>query len=151
MYHGSRAGRFNRMLGERLRAARRACGLSLVDVEGLSEGEFKASVLGAYERGERSVSVLRLTGLAAMYGVNPGSLIPAEADVAHEEAVVVDLDALEGLGPVGTELMDDFLDAIQRMRRQTGKAGLAIRRSDLKLLTVLMGSESLVPSDAEEV
>ena len=41
-------------VGERLRAIRRQKGLSLHDVEARSDQEFKASVLGAYERGERA-------------------------------------------------------------------------------------------------
>ena len=42
-------------VGERLRAIRRQKGLSLHDVEARSTLEFKASVLGAYERGERAI------------------------------------------------------------------------------------------------
>jgi hypothetical protein len=38
-------------VGERLRATRRQKRLSLQDVEAASRQEFKASVLGAYERG----------------------------------------------------------------------------------------------------
>lgn len=150
MLQGSRVDTFNRALGERLRAARRACGLSLVDVEGLSEGEFKASVLGAYERGERSLSVLRLTGLARMYGVDPGSLIPLEEVSTGEEPVVVDLKAIEDMGAAESALLDDFLEAIQRMRQRAGEPGLAVRRSDLNLLSVLLGAASRVPSDIEE-
>ena len=51
-------------VGERLRAIRRQKGLSLHDVEARSSLEFKASVLGAYERGERAISVPRLLRLA---------------------------------------------------------------------------------------
>ena len=39
---------FNYALGQRLRAARRHHGWSLGDVETQTEGEFKASVVGAY-------------------------------------------------------------------------------------------------------
>ena len=43
---------YNEMVGERLRSIRRQRGLSLQDVQKLSDQEFKASVVGAYERGE---------------------------------------------------------------------------------------------------
>ena len=46
-------------VGDRLRNIRLQKGLSLHDVEQRSGKEFKASVLGAYERGERSISVPR--------------------------------------------------------------------------------------------
>ncbi|MGZ4140622.1 MAG: helix-turn-helix domain-containing protein, partial [Actinomycetota bacterium] len=56
-------------VGERLRSIRLQKGLSLHDVEEASTKEFKASVLGAYERGERSISVPRLQRLAQFYSV----------------------------------------------------------------------------------
>ena len=43
-------------LGARLRSLRRQQHLSLQDVEAASDHEFKVSVLGAYERGERAIS-----------------------------------------------------------------------------------------------
>ena len=68
--------RFARLLGERLRRVRQQQGLSLHEVESRSAGELKASVLGAYERGERAVSITRLHRLAAFYRVPVGQLLP---------------------------------------------------------------------------
>ena len=42
----------------------------------MSEQEFKASVLGAYERGERAISVPRLQRLAKLYDVPVDNLLP---------------------------------------------------------------------------
>src|SRR6202158_2873466 len=67
-------------VGERLRAIRRQKGLSLHDVEARSSLEFKASVLGAYERGERAISVPRLLRLAEIYEVPADQLLPREVD-----------------------------------------------------------------------
>ena len=67
---------YGRRVGERLRAIRRQKGLSLQDVEANSEQEFKASVLGAYERGERAISVPRLERLARYYSVPVDQLLP---------------------------------------------------------------------------
>ena len=58
---------YSRKVGERLRAIRRQKRLSLQEVEANSTQEFKASVLGAYERGERAISVPRLRKLAMFY------------------------------------------------------------------------------------
>src|SRR3979411_2195568 len=69
-----------RYVGERLRAIRRQKGLSLHDVEARSSLEFKASVLGAYERGERAISVPRLLRLAEIYEVPADQLLPRELD-----------------------------------------------------------------------
>ena len=63
-------------VGDRLRAIRRQKGLSLHDVEARSGMEFKASVLGAYERGERAISVPRLLRLAEIYQVPGDQLLP---------------------------------------------------------------------------
>ena len=56
-------------VGERLRLVRRQKRMSLQEVEAESSYEFKASVLGAYERGERAISVPRLSRLAHFYEV----------------------------------------------------------------------------------
>src|SRR5438309_7387186 len=72
------AGGYARRVGERLRAIRKQKGLSLQEVEGASSQEFKASVLGAYERGERSISVPRLQRLARFYNVPVDQLLPRE-------------------------------------------------------------------------
>ena len=63
-------------IGERLRDVRRQRRLSLEDVQAASGGEFKVSVLGAYERGQRGIRVDRLMRLAEIYGVNPAELLP---------------------------------------------------------------------------
>jgi transcriptional regulator with XRE-family HTH domain len=65
-------------VGERLRAVRKQKRLSLQAVEAESNQEFKASVLGAYERGERSISVPRLQRLARFYTVPVDQLLPRE-------------------------------------------------------------------------
>ena len=62
---------YNEMVGSRLRSIRRQRGLSLQDVQKLSDQEFKAAVLGAYERGERSLSLPRLQRLAQFFSVPP--------------------------------------------------------------------------------
>jgi transcriptional regulator with XRE-family HTH domain len=65
--------------GARLRSVRRQQHLSLHDVEVASNLEFKGSVLGAYERGERAISVPRLQHLAALYRVPVAELISRRA------------------------------------------------------------------------
>src|SRR5438105_14871989 len=48
---------YAREVGAQLRTVRKRGGLSLHDVAAASGREFKASTLGAYERGERTISV----------------------------------------------------------------------------------------------
>ncbi|MGI9623270.1 MAG: helix-turn-helix domain-containing protein, partial [Acidimicrobiales bacterium] len=69
---------YSRRVGQRLRAIRRQKRLSLQEVETSSNEEFKASVLGAYERGERAISVPRLQRLARFYNVPVDQLLPED-------------------------------------------------------------------------
>lgn len=128
--------RFNAALGARLRAARRRKGLSLHEVEAYTEREFKASVLGAYERGDRTISVPRLVRLAGIYEVAVQNLIPPHMAIEEPDATI-DLDEIAG----AEDLVDRFLSAIQLMRRVPGDE-LAIRRSDVAILSSLVGTVS---------
>ena len=124
---------FNVSLGQRLRAARRQRGWSLGEVETKTDGEFKASVVGAYERGERAISVQRFVGLAESYGVPATELLPP---VEEGEGVVIDLDALAMEGSDG--LVDRYLAAIQLLRKEPGD--LEVRDSDRAILNWLARS-----------
>lgn len=132
---------FDRDLGERLRAARKRRGWSLHDVERHSGGEFKSSVLGAYERGERAISVQRLHRLATIYGVSVPALIPTAAELDGEsDEVHIDLEAIGAADPAVSAAIDRFLSAIQ-LRRRSGDTSLAVRQSDLELLASLVRSD----------
>lgn len=84
------------VVGSRLRSVRKQKKLSLQAVEAMSELEFKASVLGAYERGERSISVPRLQRLASLYDVPIDQLLPK--DPYNISSVSNDLNDLDVLG-----------------------------------------------------
>jgi transcriptional regulator with XRE-family HTH domain len=122
---------FNYALGQRLRAARRHRGWSLGDVESQTDGEFKASVVGAYERGERAISVQRFVNLAEIYGTPASELLPA----GSESTIVIDLDALSG---EDGDLVDRYLAAIQMMRKQPGVD--EVRDSDRAVISSLLHS-----------
>src|SRR5438309_6167707 len=81
------AGGYARRVGERLRAIRKQKGLSLQEVEAASSQEFKASVLGAYERGERAISVPRLQRLARFYSVPVDQLLPRDDDDSGDSVI----------------------------------------------------------------
>ena len=52
-----------------LRKIRKSKGLTLAQVEALSNGVHRGMVVGSYERGSRSISVDRLIALAELYDV----------------------------------------------------------------------------------
>src|SRR5688500_9915039 len=119
-------------VGSRLRAIRKQKRLSLQDVEASSEQEFKASVLGAYERGERAISVPRLQRLARFYSVPVDQLLPREDEVGpdsvidldsgtvtrgpDESKVIIDLHRLQSMGTGEAQLLTRYLGYIQVQR-----------------------------------
>lgn len=72
-------------VGQVLRSARLRAGLTLGDVLARSRGKFKPSSVGGYERGERSITVERLAGLAALYGIPPDQLLTQAMQQASPE------------------------------------------------------------------
>jgi len=130
--------KFNISLGQRLRAARRQRGWSLGEVETQTDGQFKASVVGAYERGERAISVQRFVRLVEAYGGRPNELLPMSEPVS---GLVIDLDALSD-GDAG-DLVDKYLAAIQLLRRN-GEANV-VRDSDRAIISSLLQTMSPAP------
>jgi transcriptional regulator with XRE-family HTH domain len=142
-----------RQVGERLRAIRRQKGLSLHDVEARSGQEFKASVLGAYERGERAISVPRLLRLAELYRVPPDQLLPrslgdAEIDLTEPgittalspgEGFTIDLVRLHGLEDDDAAVVARYAATIQLQRQDFNGQMLTIRHDDLRVLAAVMG------------
>ena len=135
---------YNELVGARLRLIRKQRGLSLQDVQRLSNGEFKAAVVGAYERGERSLSLPRLHRLAAFFQVPITQFLPQ--DETGESAVVplpsggvtIDLNRIEALSGTEADIFDRFLRSIQIMRQDFNGKVLTIRRDDLRLLALLL-------------
>lgn len=135
---------YNEAVGRRLRSIRKQKGLSLQDVEANSGQEFKASVLGAYERGERSLSLPRLQRLAAFYSVPVDQLLPPDGRGVTDGlpawssgGISIDLNALES-DESGSGIIERFLKAIQIMRQDFNGRVLTIRRSDLQVLAGLL-------------
>lgn len=139
---------YTRAVGDRLRSLRRQRGLSLLAVEEASEREFKASVLGAYERGERVISVLRLQRLAEFYRVpvdqvlpRPGAApaVPADGNGAKERFVpqrplVIDLVRLNSTESIEGQVIRRYINALQNQRSGFQGTAMAIRVEDLQVI-----------------
>jgi transcriptional regulator with XRE-family HTH domain len=148
---------YSRKVGERLRAIRRQKRLSLQEVEAKSHQEFKASVLGAYERGERSISVPRLQRLARFYTVPVDQLLPVDEgpdfgidtssviDLTDRPArhyntpVTIDLTKLEALRGPEAEMLARYLTMVQVKRQDFNGRMLTVRRDDHQALAAILG------------
>jgi transcriptional regulator with XRE-family HTH domain len=136
-------------VGDRLRAIRRQKGLSLHDVEARSNQEFKASVLGAYERGERAISVPRLLRLAELYRVPADQLLPRSAGdadidltdpaVTSGDGFTIDLVRLHELDDEDAAVIARYAATIQLQRQDFNGQMLTIRHDDLRVLAAVMG------------
>ena len=151
---------YSKRVGERLRAIRRQKRLSLQEVEAASSQEFKASVLGAYERGERAISVPRLQRLARFYNVPVDQLLPADAgpsfgvvpgggDVIdltdrpsrrESDPITIDLTRLESLSGPEADMLNRYLTMIQVQRQDFNGRVLTVRAQDLQALAAILGT-----------
>lgn len=138
--------RFGVAVGERLRAVRVQKGLSLYAVEVESKQEFKASVLGAYERGERAISAPRLLRLAAFYGVPADVLVPRADDeivlpgTERSESLRLDLVRLADLQTPEATAISRYATAIQVRRGDYAGKVITLRRDDLTVLASVLGT-----------
>ena len=157
---GDLSGAYAGKVGTRLRAIRRQKRLSLQDVEASSNQEFKASVLGAYERGERAISVPRLQRLARFYRVPVDQLLPGDdgpdfgprpgdADLVidltaprspsrGELSVKLDLTAIEKAEGTDAEMLARYLRMIQVQRGDFNGRVLTVRRDDLRAIACIL-------------
>jgi transcriptional regulator with XRE-family HTH domain len=134
-------------LGPRLRAIRRKAGLSLQDVEAQSNREFKASALGAYERGDRVISVPRLVRLAHLYRITADQLLAeqeSDQDLdpmvrTQAPGVTIDLVRLHEIDDPNAVVVARYAATIQSLRRDFDHRVLTIRGVDLNMLAALMG------------
>ena len=151
---------YSKRVGDRLRAIRRQKRLSLQEVEAASTQEFKASVLGAYERGERAISVPRLQRLARFYNVPVDQLLPADVGPSfglapavetvidltdrptrrEGEAITIDLTRLEKLSGPESEMLNRYLTMIQVQRQDFNGRVLTVRANDLQALAAILGT-----------
>jgi transcriptional regulator with XRE-family HTH domain len=143
---------YSQLVGLRLRAIRRQKRLSLHDVETDSAKEFKASVLGAYERGERAISVPRLQRLAAFYQVSVDQMLPplntrGSIDELGAErrgqirGITIDLHRLELMSTHEATLLSRYVGMIKAQRHGFSGSELTLRREDLKALAVLLEAD----------
>lgn len=158
-------------VGACLRAVRQHAGMSLDDVEAVSGQRFKASTVGAYERGARTISVFRLQELAKFYRVSVDEVLrpkeplngwelglkesgeDARADARlprtrefawrGSEKIAIDLARLRELNGREGEFLLRFLTMIQMQRRMFNWQVIVIRNGDVRTIACVFG---LTPS-----
>ena len=132
---------YAKALGARLRAIRTQQGLSLHGVEEKSQGRWKAVVVGSYERGDRAVTVQRLSELADFYGVPVSELLPEGHAIAGATEptprLVIDLEQLSTVPQQQSAPLARYAATIQSQRGDYNGRVLSIRQEDLRSLAVI--------------
>lgn len=123
---------FSSALGESLGAARRERGLTLKDVELRSQGRFKASAVGGYERGERAISLERFSMLASVYGVPPDRLLADVLDhLLARLRVVLDVTRLGVIDERTAQRVGELIHWVRSQREDYTTDVIAVRSGDV--------------------
>jgi transcriptional regulator with XRE-family HTH domain len=142
-------------VGAWIRSIRRQKQLSLQEVEAASDHEFRASVLGAYERGERAISVPRLQRLARFYRVPVDQMLAPDdepglpsangdapsadlTDRVRRHPITLDLNAIEQAEGHEGEMLRRYLRLIQWQRGDYNGRMLTIRRDGLRTVACIL-------------
>lgn len=134
-------------IAARLRQIRRQQNLTLKQVEIKSRGQWKAVVVGSYERGSRTLSVLKAQQLCEFYGI-PISQLFIETNTKNQPSPDflwrIDLRKLRGLQSNPDRFSHqtfNFLQQIVAKRDDWNGEVLTIRRSDHEILTLITTKE----------
>ena len=105
-----------------------------------SQGRFKPSVLGGYERGERSISLERFVELSRLYGI-PADRLLAEAliQAAPEgrQEVVLDLNRLMLVTGEEGRIVGDLVHRVKLQRGDYLTDVITLRSGDIEALALV--------------
>ncbi len=129
---------YSRKVGARLRSLRKQRGLTLQQVEVLSNKRLKGSLLAAYERGDRNISVTRLQQIAMLYTVPVTQLLPEEVEPQAEPSLppklAIDLQQLSGLPERQSAILARHIHQLQQQRQDFNTPVITFRTDDLEPL-----------------
>ena len=107
--------------------------------------------MGAYERGERVISIPRLYELAEFFNVPVDYLITNGSGEAEETqrgasdkagGIKIDLVSLNKLPEKDVSLLKNYISGIRKQREDFNVEVITIREDDLKMLAALYGTDT---------
>src|SRR4051812_40555809 len=158
---------YNEQLGLQMRTVRKGLRLSLHKVAEMSQGEFRSSVLGAYERGDRRITVERLHRLSEIYGEPIDRMLPAGTrsgagndfiDLRDPDLGIVDRlmegdkdDQFRALRRLVIDLTDEGTKAVAFRQASTDRMASEEYRSTLQHIVALIDDIESVVGDLRHV
>ena len=135
-----------RWIGGRLRSIRQQKQLSMLDVDRLSNGDFGPSTIGAYERGDRTISLDRLEKLALFYGVSVQQFLPRSADDSWtstrtspiEERLTINLVELRAQDQEVFGAMRRYVELIRQQRHDSHPRIITLRGTDALVFAAML-------------
>ena len=123
---------------ERLRLIRKSKGWSLQDVERYSNGQWKAVVIGSYERADRAISLKKAISLMEFYQVPVAELFPDSPLPIQMSNLAIDLEKLSNEQSPFSSIVKKFTNAIANRRKDWNGQILSVRTNDLQFLAMLL-------------
>jgi transcriptional regulator with XRE-family HTH domain len=132
----------------RIRQLRREKGFTLLECEIRSGGRIRAVVLGAYERGDRSMSLKKVIEIAELFDVPLAHLIATDLHPEKSRIVgirhIYDLRALRILAPSEQKnLLSRYLSRIAEQRGDWAGEVISIRQTDVEAIARLVDSDQI--------
>jgi transcriptional regulator with XRE-family HTH domain len=128
-------------IGRAIRRARLDRGMTLKELADSSAGRFRPTSLAGYERGERTISVVRFCELCRLLDVQPGRLLQEITRTVYGEGEPrIDLTKLEALHEPEGELLAGFIKQVLGQRADPDSETIALRAGDVEVLASVAGT-----------
>ena len=123
-------------LQSQLRKVRISKGLTLSQVSILSKGTISAIALGSYERGDRSISAVKLLEIAQLYQVPVSELMSPTEKGIRSGRVIIDVNKLANNPDESNDAALKIIQRIAHLRHDWNGQVISLRSSDIGLLKI---------------
>ena len=123
-------------LQSQLRKVRISKGLTLSQVSILSKGTISAIALGSYERGDRSISAVKLLEIAQLYQVPVSELMSPTEKGIRSGRVIIDVNKLANNPDDSNDAALKIIQRIAHLRHDWNGQVISLRSSDIDLLKI---------------
>ncbi|MEN9324507.1 MAG: hypothetical protein RL414_261 [Actinomycetota bacterium] len=124
-----------------IRRIRKAKGLTLKQVEAISNGKWKAVVIGSYERCDRALSLNKALALAHFYQVPLDDLLGlSQPELKNRDRIVFDLRKVRQSQEPSLMPLQRLLGNISTSRRDWNGEIISVRESDAIAISAALGT-----------